>query len=61
MKFKDEDLALLKKLCHDYDVSYDKVFKLISTIKEYEFKDVRTGVYDALRRVLSEKHQGDLK
>lgn len=61
MKFKEEDLTLLKKLCRDYDVSYDKVLKLITTIKEYEFKDVRTGVYDALRQILQEKHQGDSK
>jgi len=41
-------------------VSKDKVLKLLETVYEYEFKDRRTGVYDALRKFsnnVNEVHQ----
>ena len=51
------DNELLKELCIQYDVSFDKVEKLLLTVKEYQFKDRRTGVYDALKEII----KSDLK
>jgi len=49
---KQEDNQLLQELCAQYNVSLDKVEKLLATVKEYQFKDRRTGVYDALKEIL---------
>lgn len=49
---KQEDNELLKELCLQYDVSLEKVEKLLATVREYQFKDRRTGVYDALKEIL---------
>lgn len=47
-----EDLSLLEELCRQHGVDGQKVIRLLETIREFEFKDRRTGVYDALREVL---------
>lgn len=47
-----EDSRLLTELCEQHGVSADKVLKLLDTVRDYEFKDRRTGVYDALREIL---------
>ncbi len=52
MNLTTEDSQLLKELCEQHDVSFDKVVKLLDTVREYEFKDRRTGIYDALREIL---------
>lgn len=52
MKLKDEDKQLLKELCIQYNVSYEKMLMLLDTTKEYEFKDRRTGIYDALAEII---------
>jgi hypothetical protein len=52
MKLSDQDKGLLAELCDQHKVSYNKVVKLLETIREYEFKDRRTGVYDALKEIL---------
>ena len=39
-----EDQRLLEELCHEHRVSFDKVVKLLDTVREYEFKERRTGV-----------------
>ncbi len=57
MKNQQTDNELLKELCIQYDVSFDKVEKLLDTVKEYQFKDRRTGVYDALKEII----KSDLK
>ena len=54
---KQEDNQLLQELCSQYNVSLDKVEKLLATVKEYQFKDRRTGVYDALKEII----KSDLK
>lgn len=51
-----QDRELLQELCRQHNVNVDKVVKLLETVREYEFKDRRTGVYDALREVLRGKH-----
>lgn len=52
MKLKDEDKQLLKELCIQYNVSYEKMLRLLDTTKEFEFKDRRTGIYDALSEII---------
>lgn len=51
------DEEFLQELCREYDVAYDKVEKLLATIKEYQFKERRTGVYEALKEII----KSDLK
>lgn len=43
---------MLKELCRQYQVSDVKVLRLLETIREYEFKDRRTGVYEALTEII---------
>jgi hypothetical protein len=52
MNLTIDDKKLLKELCLENGITYDKVMKLLDTVREYEFKDRRTGVYDALREIL---------
>ncbi len=55
MNLSEEDKQLLDELCGQNDVSQDKVLKLLQTVYEYEFKDRRTGVYNALREILKSR------
>jgi len=52
MKLNEEDRTLLKELCSQYQVSYDKIIRLLDTVKEYEFKDRRTGIYDTMSEII---------
>lgn len=52
MQLSDEDKQLLEELCRQSNVSQTKVLKLLKTVYDYEFKERRTGVYDALREIL---------
>lgn len=54
---KQEDNDLLKSMCSQYNISFEKVERLLATVKEYQFKDRRTGVYDALKEII----KSDLK
>ncbi len=58
MNLSFQDKELLAALCSEHRVSYEKVIKLLDTIQEYELKDRRTGIYDALRNVLKQGHEG---
>jgi len=53
MKLSDDDKTLLQELCLQHQVSFDKVTKLLDTEREFEFKDRRTGIYDALRDIVN--------
>ena len=55
MNLAIEDKRLLEELCEQQGVSQEKVLKLLEAIREYEFKDRRTGVYDVLREILRGK------
>jgi hypothetical protein len=57
MKLNKEDKELLEELCNQYQISSEKMVKLLETVKEYEFKDRRTGIYEALKEII----QSDLK
>ncbi len=50
------DKELLQELCEQYKVSFPKVEKLLATVKEYQFKDRRTGVYEALKEIIKSDH-----
>ena len=52
MKLANEDQALLENLCRQHGVSMQKVLRLLATVQEYQFKDRRRGVYDALQEIL---------
>ena len=51
------DKELLEELCTQYNVSFTKVEKLLATVKDYQFKDRRTGLYEALKEII----KSDLK
>lgn len=51
-----EDQQLLEELCQQQGVSAIKVLQLLKTVREYEFKDRRTGIYAALRDVLNTRY-----
>ena len=58
MNLSPEDKQLLEELCQQNSVCSEKVLKLLDTIRDYEFKDRRTGVYDALREILKTEPSG---
>lgn len=58
MNLSIEDDRLLEELCDQHGVSKEKVLKLLDAVREYEFKDRRTGVYDALRDILKSRARG---
>lgn len=52
MKLKEEDKQLLKELCSQYSISYDKMLKLLDTTIDFEFKERRAGIYDAISEII---------
>jgi len=58
MNLSLEDKRLLEELCQQHGVSSEKVVKLLDTVRDYEFKERRTGVYDALREILKSRPGG---
>lgn len=56
MNLPPEDQQLLEELCQQNGVSVPKVLQLLKTVREYEFKDRRTGVYTALRDILNTRY-----
>lgn len=59
MNLSTGDKQLLEELCQQNSVSSEKVLKLLDAVRDYEFKDRRTGVYDALREILKSKPNPD--
>jgi hypothetical protein len=58
MKLSDADKKLLSELCTQYHVSMDKVLSLLSTVRDYELKDRRVGIYEALRDIIAHDVEG---
>jgi len=56
MNLSQEDQQLLEELCQQHGVNFQKVLRLLKTVKDYEFMDRRAGVYDALRDILQTNH-----
>jgi enamine deaminase RidA (YjgF/YER057c/UK114 family) len=52
MNLSTEDKELLEELCEQHDLSYEKILKLMCVVRDYELKNRRSGVYDALKNVL---------
>lgn len=52
MNLTTEDQRLLEELCQQHQVSFDKVVKLFDTVREYELKERRAGIYDALKEII---------
>lgn len=52
MNMNEDDKKLLEELCREDGVDSEKVLKLLETVREYESKDRRNGVYDALKDIL---------
>lgn len=59
MNLSLEDSRLLAELCDQHGVSQEKVLKLLDAVRDYEFKDRRIGVYDALRKILKSNPSGN--
>ena len=55
MNLSSEDQQLLDELCQQHGVSLEKVLKLLEAVREYEFKERRIGIYDALRDILKSR------
>jgi len=55
MNLSIEDKQLLQELCSQHEVNVDKVLKLLDAVRKYEFKDRRSGIYDALREIIRNK------
>jgi hypothetical protein len=55
-----EDERLLKELCEQHNVSFEKVIKLLKTVREHEFKERRRGIYDVLREILRPTFQSEV-
>lgn len=52
MNLTKEDKRLLKELCDQHAVGFEKVTQLLETVHDYELKDRRTGIYDALQDII---------
>jgi hypothetical protein len=61
MNLSIEDKRLLDEICQQNGVGQEKVLKLLEAVQEYEFKDRRTGIYEALRDILKSNPTKDMK
>ena len=52
MKLTEHDKQILKELCEQHKVNFDKVLKLIETEKDYLQRGNRVGIYDALKDII---------
>lgn len=52
MNIPENDLETLKELCEQLDVNYEKVLQLLKIEKDYDLRDKRVGIFDALKDVL---------
>lgn len=52
MKLSEQDKQLLKELCEQNKVNYEKILKMIEIEKDYLQRGNRVGIYDALKEVI---------
>lgn len=57
MILAEEDKNLLKNLCNEHYISFEKVLRLLDTVKEHELKDRRIGIYESIKEII----KSDLK
>ncbi len=55
MRISKGDDDILKSLCAEYQVNPDKIKQLLTTVQNYELKDKRFGIYDALEEIIKQK------
>jgi len=55
MRISKGDDDILKSLCTEYQVNPDKIKQLLTTVQDYELKDKRFGIYDALEEIIKQK------
>lgn len=53
MKIQKNDRELLEQLCQKYNLSTEKVLRLLKVIKEYEYRDKRIGIYESLKEIIN--------
>ena len=47
-----KDEQLLAAIYMKHNISFEKVVRLLQTVREYELTDRRTGIYDAMREII---------
>lgn len=52
INLSEEDKTLLREMCEKNGLQYEKVIQLLETIRDFEFKDRRVGIYDALLTII---------
>lgn len=52
MKLSEHDKKLLKELCEQHKVNYEKVLKMIEIEKDYLQRGNRVGIYEAIKEVI---------
>jgi len=55
MRVSKEDEDVLISLCVEYRIDPEKVKQLLVTVQDYELKDKRFGIYDALEEIIKQK------
>lgn len=55
MRVSKEDEDILKSLCVEYRIDPEKVKQLLATVQDYDLKDKRFGIYDALEEIIKQK------
>lgn len=55
MRVSKEDEDILISLCFEYRIDPEKVKQLLITVQDYELKDKRFGIYDALEEIIKQK------
>ncbi|HAU1193387.1 TPA: DNA modification system-associated small protein [Legionella pneumophila] len=61
MKMSEDDKKLLGELCTQHQVNFEKVLKLLDKEREFEFKDRRTGIFEALREIIKSSFDQEVK
>lgn len=59
MNIPDDDKDLLIELCRKYNLSSEKVLRLLKVIREYEDRDKRIGVNESLKEIISTNYSRD--
>lgn len=54
MKLTETDKQILKDLCEQHKINFEKILKLIQIEQDYQQKGNRVGIYDALKEVIKQ-------
>jgi hypothetical protein len=53
MNLSNEDRKLLRDMCQEHNVSFDKIIKLIDVNRQFQFKERRSGIYEAIYEIIT--------